>query len=123
MDVRVLPDHRDGELSGSLLPLTGAQANVWFHQQLDPSSVAYNVGQYIEIDGVIEPERMARALQSVVDGAEAYRVRFVVRDGVPFQEVLGPGPVAMEQYDLRLEADPRARHARSSGRGSGSLLM
>ena len=82
MDVRVLPDHRDGELSGNLLPLTGAQANVWFHQQLDPSSVAYNVGQYIEIDGVIEPERMARALQSVVDGAEAYRVHFVVRDGL-----------------------------------------
>ena len=82
MDVRVLPGHRDGELFGNLLPLTGAQANVWFHQQLDPSSVAYNVGQYIEIDGVIEPERMARALQSVVDGAEAYRVRFVVRDGL-----------------------------------------
>ena len=82
MDVRVLPDHRDGELSGNLLPLTGAQANVWFHQQLDPGSVAYNVGQYIEIDGVIAPGRMARALQSVVDGAEAYRVRFVVRDGL-----------------------------------------
>ena len=82
MDVRVLPGHRDGELSGNLLPLTGAQANVWFHQQLDPGSVAYNVGQYIEIDGVIEPERMARALQIVVDGAEAYRVRFVVRDGL-----------------------------------------
>ena len=30
----------------------------------------------------LEPERMARALQSVVDGAEAYRVRFVVRDGL-----------------------------------------
>ena len=80
MDVRVLPDHRDGELSGSLLPLTGAQANVWYHQQLDPGSVAYNIGQYIEIDGVIEPERMARALQSVVDSMEAYRVRFVVRE-------------------------------------------
>ena len=59
MDVRVLPGDRDGELSGELLPLTGSQASVWFHQQLDPGSVAYNVGQYIEIDGVIDPERMA----------------------------------------------------------------
>jgi hypothetical protein len=108
MDGRSIRDHRDGELSGNLIPLTGAQANVWFHQQLDPSSVAYNVGQYIEIDGVIEPERMARALQSVVDGFEALRLRFVACDGVPFQEVLAPGPVAMEQYNLRLEADPRA---------------
>ena len=57
MDGRSIRDHRDGELSGNLIPLTGSQANVWFHQQLDPSSVAYNVGQYIEIDGVIEPER------------------------------------------------------------------
>ena len=30
----------------------------------------------------LKPERMARALQSVVDGTEAYRVRFVVRDGL-----------------------------------------
>ena len=44
MDGRSIRDHRDGELSGNLIPLTGAQANVWFHQQLDPSSVAYNVG-------------------------------------------------------------------------------
>ena len=51
---------------------------------------------------------MARALQSVVDSMEAYRVRFVVRDGVPFQEILAPSPVAVEQHDLRLEADPRA---------------
>ena len=82
MDVRILPDLRDGELSGNLLPLTGAQANVWSHQQLDPGTVEYNVGQYIEIDGVIAPKRMARALQSVVDGLEALRLRFVVRDGL-----------------------------------------
>ena len=82
MDVRILPDHRDGELSGNLLSLTGAQASVWFHQQLDPGTIEYNVGQYIEIDGVIAPKRMARALQRVVDGAEAYLVRFVVRDGL-----------------------------------------
>jgi len=30
----------------------------------------------------LEPERRARALRSVVDGAEAYRMRFVVRDGL-----------------------------------------
>ena len=83
MDVRILPDHRDGELSGNLLSLTGAQASVWFHQQLDPGSVEYNVGQYIEIDGVIAPERMARALPRVVDGPEACWVLFVVRDGLP----------------------------------------
>ena len=82
MDVPVLPDHGDGELPSNLLPLTGPQANAWFRQKLDPSSIAYNVGQYIEIDGVIEPERMARVLQSVADGAEAYRVRFVVHDGL-----------------------------------------
>ena len=52
MDGRGLLDHRDGELSGNLLPWTGAQASVWFHQQLDPGSVEYNVGQYIEIDDV-----------------------------------------------------------------------
>ena len=103
MDVRVLPDHRDGELSGNLLPLTGAQANVWFHQQLDTGSVAYNVGQYIEIDGVIEPERMTRALQRVVDGAATYRLRFVVRDGLltnaspPFMFSVGAsiGPIGV----------------------------
>ena len=35
------------------LPLTGAQRNVWFHQQLDPNEPAYNTGNYIELEGDI----------------------------------------------------------------------
>lgn len=30
------------------LPLTGAQAGIWFAQQLDPDNPIYNTGEYVD---------------------------------------------------------------------------
>ena len=43
------------------LPLTGAQRNVWFHQQLDPNEPAYNGGNHIKLEGDIDVARLDRA--------------------------------------------------------------
>ncbi|MEU3603540.1 amino acid adenylation domain-containing protein, partial [Streptomyces sp. NPDC006798] len=76
------------------LPLTGAQAGVWYGQRLDPRSPVYNVGQYLEIHGSLDPELFTAALRHTVAECEALTARFAEdADGEPYQLVpAAPGP-------------------------------
>ncbi|MEU8778954.1 amino acid adenylation domain-containing protein, partial [Streptomyces sp. NPDC048606] len=76
------------------LPLTGAQTGVWYGQRLDPESPVYNVGQYVEINGALDPDLFVTALRWTVAETEALTTRFGEdADGVPYQTVW-PGPAA-----------------------------
>ncbi|KOG87358.1 hypothetical protein ADK38_25900, partial [Streptomyces varsoviensis] len=57
------------------LPLTAAQAGMWFAQALDPDSPAQNTAECIEIHGPVDPALFARALRRTADEAEALCVR------------------------------------------------
>lgn len=91
-----------------LLPLSGAQRNVWFHQLIDPTSVAYNIGQIVYLDGLILPSVWIEAQNKVWACAESLRARFVVVDGKPFQEIVPGLNAPFEQTDLRSEANIQA---------------
>ena len=67
------------------LPLTDAQRNVWFHQQIDLDATGYNIGQSIRFAGVLDLERLAHAQQAMVDHFDNLRCRFAVIDSEPFQ--------------------------------------
>ncbi len=51
------------------LPLTGAQAGIWFAQQLDPDNPIYNTGEYVEINGAIDVNIFKTALERVLTEA------------------------------------------------------
>ena len=55
--------------------MSAAQLGIWFAQRLDPLSAAYNIGEYLEIDGSIDPILFERALQLLVSETETLRVR------------------------------------------------
>jgi len=95
-------------LKTDLLPLTGAQRNVWYHQLIDPTSIAYNIGQIIHIDGLILPSVWIEAQNKAWVCAESFRARFVVVAGEPFQEILSDLKAPFEHADLRSEADIQA---------------
>jgi hypothetical protein len=59
------------------LPLSDAQLGIWFAQTIDPSSPAYNLAEYLEIDGPIDATLFETALRQVVSETEALCVRFV----------------------------------------------
>ena len=91
-----------------MLPLTAAQLGIWFAQQIDPLSPAYNFGEYIEIKGSLDAVLFKEALKRVVRETEALRVRIVEREDGPWQ-VIGPTaecPVPM--FDVSSERDARA---------------
>ena len=61
-------------------PLSTPQLGIWFAQWLNPSA-AYNIGEYIEIRGAINPALFERALRQVVAESEALRIRLTEHDG------------------------------------------
>jgi amino acid adenylation domain-containing protein len=65
------PAPRDGDL-----PLSFAQERLWFLDQIDPGSPAYNVPLALRLVGVLDAGALAGALDAVVARHEALRTRF-----------------------------------------------
>lgn len=113
-------------------PLTPAEQRMWLHQQLHPSSSAYNVCILIHLDGDVDEERLTQALNEVVDRHEVLRSTYAVgNDAEPFQRIHPnlPPPinvsessephsiahkVASTPYDLEVEGPLRVNLVRLS---------
>ncbi|MBY8883356.1 amino acid adenylation domain-containing protein [Streptomyces sp. PTM05] len=64
-------------------PLTGAQAGIWYAQQRDPGSPAYNCAEYVELDGPLDADRFETALRQAVAETAALRLRCGEPDDAP----------------------------------------
>ena len=89
-----------------VLPMSAAQLGIWFAQRLDPLSAAYNIGEYLEIDGPIDPILFERALQLLVSETETLRVRITEETGEPHQIVTSAPAWSLPIIDLSREIDP-----------------
>ena len=67
--------------------LTGAQSGIWYAQQLDPSNPMYNTGEYVEINGAIDPVTFEKALRKVIQEAETLHVLFQEDGDGPWQVI------------------------------------
>ncbi|MET9440335.1 amino acid adenylation domain-containing protein [Streptomyces sp. NPDC006610] len=91
------------------LPLTAAQADMWFGQQLDPDSPAFNAVEVVEIDGPVDTDLLETALRRTLAEAQCLRTRFVPDgDGGARQFVEPLDDWALPVLDLRAESDPTA---------------
>ncbi|MGW2399597.1 amino acid adenylation domain-containing protein [Kitasatospora sp. NPDC001664] len=84
-----------------LLPLSAAQARLWFQYRLDGATAAYTIPCAVRIDGPLDSEALRAAFGDVVARHEALRTVFPDRDGRPFQRILTPAragvPFAVEE--------------------------
>ncbi|MDL5159535.1 non-ribosomal peptide synthetase [Actinomycetospora termitidis] len=93
------------------LPLTAAQAGIWFAQAIDPENPIYTTGERVDLHGPLDAEAFVRAVRVAVDEADALHVRVREVDGEPRQRFLGPDERpdwTVDRVDLRAEADPEA---------------
>ncbi|WBP87684.1 non-ribosomal peptide synthetase [Kitasatospora cathayae] len=90
------------------LPLSAAQREMWFAQQLDPGNPVFTMADVLELTGPLDHERLRAAWQRVLDRTECLRVRFVERDGQPVQLVEPPRARPLPVLDLTGEPDPLA---------------
>ncbi|MEW1552065.1 amino acid adenylation domain-containing protein [Streptomyces tsukubensis] len=69
-----------------------SQRRIWFLQELDPDSNAYNLPLVQRLSGPLDAALLERALVLVVARHEALRTVFDAADGEPVQRVLPPPP-------------------------------
>jgi amino acid adenylation domain-containing protein len=76
------PVPRDGDL-----PLAFAQERLWFLDQLEPGSSAYNIAGGVRLRGTLEIPVLRRALGEIVSRHEPLRTTFASRGGRPVQVI------------------------------------
>ncbi|GAA3776544.1 hypothetical protein GCM10022403_009150 [Streptomyces coacervatus] len=90
------------------LDVSVAQRSMWFGQRLDPAGPAYNVGEYTEIHGPVDPVRFREAVEQVVAATETLRVRFAADDDSVRQLVETDPAWDLPVVDLADEPEPRS---------------
>jgi amino acid adenylation domain-containing protein len=69
------------------VPLSFAQQRLWFLEQLEPGTAAYNVAGALRIVGQLDVTALSRSLNEIVRRHESLRTAFIVVDGDPAQVV------------------------------------
>jgi hypothetical protein len=91
------------------LPLSFAQARLWFLDRVQPDSALYNVPVAYRLRGALDPAALAASLSEIVRRHEVLRTRFVdaadaadAADGAdgPAQEIVPPGAFPLPLVDL-----------------------
>ncbi|MFD6223918.1 amino acid adenylation domain-containing protein [Nocardia asteroides] len=73
-----------------LIPLSLAQQRMWFLNQFDPESVAYNIPMAVRLSGAIDVAALRAAVGDLVDRHETLRTVYPETDAGPIQRVLDP---------------------------------
>ncbi|MDX6694359.1 MAG: hypothetical protein QOF02_1962 [Blastocatellia bacterium] len=106
--VELVPARRDEPL-----PLSYAQQRLWFVQQLEPESAAYNIAAAVRLRGRLNLRALEQMLNEIVRRHEATRTRFINRDGHPVQAIAERLELNIAEADLSgVEAGARERLSR-----------
>ena len=81
-------------------PLSFAQEQLWFLNQLYPNSAEYNVPVVVRLRGRLDERSLHGALAAVVERHEILRSHVSMFDGRPALVADAPGPVSLAFHDL-----------------------
>lgn len=84
-------------------PLSSAQKRLYFLQEFAPKSTGYNMSMVKYLGHTVEVEKMAIAMQQLINRHESLRTSFVKRDGEPWQKVHATIHFELEQVNCRPE--------------------
>ena len=90
------------------IPLSAAQAGIWYAIKAGASSAEYNIAGYTRIDGMIDPALFEQALEHVVLETEALRIRLIESPDGLRQSI---NPILKQTFtfrDVSSESDPIA---------------
>jgi amino acid adenylation domain-containing protein len=97
-----------GEEEVFVFPASYSQQRLWFLDQLQPGSAAYNVVAGVRLEGPLDAALLSLALNEVVARHEALRTTFESEAGVPVQVVAPTLAIPLPVDDLSaLPADAR----------------
>jgi len=91
------------------LPLSFAQQRLWFLDQLEPGSSAYNISWTVRLRGELKPEELQKAVDSLVVRHESLRTVFPTSDGQPEQKILADVAVPIDAQIIDVASEERIR--------------
>ena len=95
------------------LALSYAQQRLWFLQELEPDSAAYNIPRAFRIRGALDVKALEQTLSEIVRRHEILRTTFRVVNGQPVQVIAEPQPLGLLVIELaHMSADERETEAR-----------
>ncbi|MCW9065690.1 MAG: condensation domain-containing protein, partial [Ignavibacteriaceae bacterium] len=77
------------------VPLSYSQQRIWFLEQLTPGLPVYNMPLAFSIKGNLNLENLKQSIEKIIERHEILRTKFVVKEGIPFQELF--------DFSLKLE--------------------
>jgi non-ribosomal peptide synthetase component F len=81
-------------------PLSYAQQRLWFLQQLEPGSTAYNRPAHLRLTGPLDVNVLEQSLNEMVRRHEILRTTFAVQAGQPVQVISPAQPLTVPVVDL-----------------------
>ncbi|HKV10771.1 MAG TPA: amino acid adenylation domain-containing protein, partial [Thermoanaerobaculia bacterium] len=93
-----LPEAEEVFTAGEI-PLSWGQRGLWFLHRLAPQGTAYHLAGAARLCGGVDPVRLRRALQGLVDRHAALRVTFAETAEGPVQRIAGALEVALREQD------------------------
>ena len=89
------------------LPLSMAQARMWFINQFEPGTATYNIPALLRLRGKLDLVALRRAVEDVVARHEVLRTTFPAVDGTPVQ-VIHPAHRVAAELDWAVVSDEQA---------------
>jgi len=83
------------------VPLSHSQERLWFINQMEPETCAYNLPCALRITGELNADALEAALNALVARHEILRTTFILNEGRPVQVVQPPSPVPLPVIDLQ----------------------
>src|SRR6185312_5566695 len=82
-------------------PLSYAQQRLWFVEQLEPGTAAYNIPCALKLAGSLDRAALQRSLNEIVRRHETLRTSVIVHQDKPVQKIAPDLELAVEERDLR----------------------
>ena len=95
------PDYSLHPLRRAEGPLSYSQERMWFLQQLDPASTAYNMVVAVSLRGALDRAALLASLAGVVARHEILRTTFTASSGEPRQRVAAEPTLELLERDLQ----------------------
>jgi amino acid adenylation domain-containing protein len=107
-DLPLIPIPREGAI-----PLSFAQERLWFFDQLEPGSAAYNIPRALRLKGKLDANALHQSVDTIVSRHEVLRTTFSSNNGRPVEMIANRGAVAVPVLDLS-DVPEREREERAS---------
>ena len=99
-NVHRAPDVPAAARPNSPRPLSFAQQSLWFVDQLQPGSPAYNIPQALRLRGQLDVAALQKTFETILQRHEVLRTRFILVEGKPMQLVMEAKEFPLPVIDL-----------------------